>query len=145
MSVIRIILADDHPVVREGIRRMFRDAADIAVVGEANNGKSAMEIVYALSPDVVVLDMEMPGMNGIDVAQEIQKENLPVKILALSAYDDKQYIREALNYGITGYILKEEAPDVIIDAVRGVSRGENCWISRKALIHIVPNSPKGEP
>jgi DNA-binding NarL/FixJ family response regulator len=131
MSPTKVLLVDDHPIVRTGIRNLLERAAEIDVVGEASDGFEALKLVEKLSPDVVLLDMEMPGMNGNEVAIHLKKAGSPVKILALSAHDDKQYIQELLANGASGYLTKEEVPEAIIEAVRGVARGEQGWVSRK--------------
>ena len=121
MSPIRIILADDHPIVREGIRNLLERAADIEIVGEAHDGLEALRLVKLLTPDVLLLDMEMPGLKGVDVARQMKHAELPTRILALSAYDDKQYILGLLAAGAVGYLTKEEVPEVIVEVVRGVA------------------------
>ena len=131
MSPTKVLLVDDHPIVRTGIRNLLERAAEISVVGEAGDGFEALKLVEELSPDVVLLDMEMPGMNGSEVAIHLKQAGSPVKILALSAHDDKQYIQELLANGASGYLTKEEVPETIIEAVRGVERGEQGWVSRK--------------
>jgi two-component system response regulator DegU len=131
MSPTKVLLVDDHPIVRTGIRNLLERAAEISVVGEAGDGFEALKLVEELSPDVVLLDMEMPGMNGSEVAIHLKQAGSPVKILALSAHDDKQYIQELLANGASGYLTKEEVPETIIEAVRGVARGEQGWVSRK--------------
>jgi DNA-binding NarL/FixJ family response regulator len=136
MSPTKVIIVDDHPVVRAGIRNLLEKAHDIVVAGEASNGNEALERVRELSPDVLLLDMEMPGMGGSEVAKHIQKEGLPVRILALSAHDDKQYIQELLTNGASGYLIKEEVPEAIVEAVRGVARGEKGWVSRRVAAQI---------
>ena len=103
----------------------------IEVIGEARDGEETLQLVNTLLPDVLLLDMEMPGIKGVEVAQTLHGSGSQVKILALSAYDDKQYIMEVLSNGASGYLTKEEAPDTIIEAVRGVARGENGWVSRR--------------
>lgn len=127
----RVVIADDHTIVRAGIRSFLSRAPDIDVVGEARNGLEALRLVRDLNPDVLLLDMEMPGLKGVDVARELRATNSPVHILALSAYDDEQYINGLLANGAAGYLLKEDAPRVLIDAVRGIARGERNWISRR--------------
>jgi two-component system response regulator DegU len=127
----RVLLVDDHPVVRAGIRNLLERAPDIKIVGEASDGEEALKMVEELNPDVMLLDMEMPGINGSEVAQQLQKAKSPVRILALSAHDDKQYIQELLSNGAAGYLIKEEVPEAIVEAVRGVSRGEQGWVSRR--------------
>jgi two-component system, NarL family, response regulator DegU len=131
MSPTKVLLVDDHPIVRTGIRNLLERAAEINVVGEASDGFEALKLIERLSPDVVLLDMEMPGMNGNEVAIHLKEAGSPVKILALSAHDDKQYIQELLRNGASGYLTKEEVPEAIIEAVRGVARGEQGWVSRK--------------
>jgi DNA-binding NarL/FixJ family response regulator len=128
--MIRVLLVDDHPVVRLGIRKLIEKEADIEVVGEAENGKEALVKVGELSPDVILLDMEMPEMTGNQVAYHLQEQGASVRILALSAYDDKQYIQELLKNGASGYLIKEEVAESIVEAVRGVARGEQGWVSR---------------
>jgi DNA-binding NarL/FixJ family response regulator len=136
MSPTNVVIADDHPVVRAGIRNLLEKAPDIIVSGEASNGIEALSMVKENAPDVLLLDMEMPGMSGNEVALAIQKEGLSVKILALSAHDDKQYIQELLANGAAGYLIKEEVPEAIVEAVRGVARGEKGWVSRRVAAQI---------
>ncbi len=93
-------------------------------------------MVSDLTPDVLLLDMEMPGMSGVDVAKQLKSLRSEVRVLALSAYDDGQYVRNLLANGAAGYITKEEAPEMIIEAVRGVARGEEGWLSRRAVARM---------
>lgn len=131
MSPTKVLLVDDHPIVRTGIRNLLERSNEINIVGEASDGIEALKLVDELSPDVVLLDMEMPGMNGSEVAIRLKQAGSSVKILALSAHEDKQYIQELLANGASGYLVKDEAPETIIEAVRGVARGEQGWVSRK--------------
>jgi DNA-binding NarL/FixJ family response regulator len=144
--VTRVLLADDHVVVRAGIRHLLNKAPDINVIGEAGNGVEALRLVEELHPDVLLLDMEMPALNGIEVAQRLQEIGSLVRILVLSAYEDKQYILQLLENGVSGYLTKDEVPEVIIDAVRGVSRGEMGWVSPRIAIQMsrwnLPIDPK---
>jgi DNA-binding NarL/FixJ family response regulator len=130
------MIVDDHPVVRAGIRNLLEKAPDIIVSGEASNGSDALNQLKDHMPDVLLLDMEMPGMSGNEVAQVVQKAGMPVRILALSAHDDKQYIQELLSNGAAGYLVKEEVPEAIVEAVRGVARGEKGWVSRRVAAQI---------
>jgi DNA-binding NarL/FixJ family response regulator len=127
----KVLLVDDHPVVRSGIRTLLEQVPDILVIGEAVNGSEALRMVKELEPDVLLLDMEMPDLNGSQVAHQLLKDEAKVRILALSAHDDKQYIQELLTNGAAGYLVKEEVPEAIIEAVRGVARGEQGWVSRR--------------
>ncbi|HMN61951.1 MAG TPA: response regulator transcription factor [Anaerolinea sp.] len=131
MSPIRVVLVDDHPVVRSGIRGLLEKAVDIDLVGEASNGEEGLRLVAETQPDVLLLDMELPDIPGIQVARLVQQFHPIVKILALSAHDDSVYVRELLESGAAGYLMKEEAPEVIEDAVRGVAHGEQGWVSRR--------------
>ncbi len=129
MNKIRVLLADDHPVARAGIRNFINKDLEIEVIGEADNGETALQLVIELKPDVLLLDMEMPGLKRIDVAKELKEKNSPVKILVLSSYNDKQYIFGLLSNGAASYLTKEEVPDRIIEAIQGVARGESGWLS----------------
>lgn len=144
-NTIRVILIDDHPVVRSGIRNMLEEAADIVVEGEAGDGEEALRLVEELSPDVLLLDMEMPGLSGVDVAKKLQETGSSVKVLALSAYDDEHYIRGLLSNGAAGYLTKEEAMDTIVEAVRGIANGEEGWLSRRAAASMAAWTRSDEP
>lgn len=144
-NTIRVVLTDDHPVVRSGIRNMLEEAADIVVEGEAGDGKEALRLVEELSPDVLLLDMEMPGLSGVEVARQLQEAGSSVKVLALSAYDDEHYIRGLLSNGAAGYLTKEEAMDTIVEAVRGIASGEEGWLSRRAAASVAAWTRSDEP
>ena len=131
MEKIRIMLADDHPVARAGIRRFLNKATDIEVIAEAAEGNQVLELAKELVPDVLLLDIELPGLKGLEIAKELQAIDSPVKILVLSTYDDKQFIFGLLGNGAAGYLTKEEVPETIVEAVRGVARGEKGWVSRR--------------
>ncbi len=129
---IRVVLADDHPTMRMGLRVLLDQAPGIEVVGEAQEGEEALALIEALRPDVAVLDCLLPGMGGAEVAAEVWRRGLPVRVLALSAYDDDRYVWGMLEAGAVGYLLKEEAPGVIVAAVRGAARGEGYFSARVA-------------
>lgn len=131
MDKIRIMLADDHPVTRAGLRKFLNKATDIEVVAEAADGNQALELARQLVPDVLLLDIELPGLKGMEVARELQAIGSPTRILVLSTYDDKQFIFGLLGNGAAGYLTKEEVPETIVEAVRGVARGEKGWVSRR--------------
>lgn len=127
----RVVLADDHAKVRAGIRSLLDGTPDIVVVGEAGDGREALELVEKLSPDILLLDIEMPSMNGTEVAAKLLEKESTVRILALSAHDDSQYVLGMLNNGASGYLTKEEVPESLIHAVRGVAKGEKGWVSSR--------------
>jgi two-component system NarL family response regulator len=131
MSDIRVLIVDDHPVVRTGIRNMLDPAVGISVVGEASTGSEALKMIESLQPAVVLLDMKLPDMSGIEVIKHIYEKKSTSRVLGLSSYDDREFISQLLNYGASGYLLKEEVPEYIIEAVRGVAHGEAGWVSRK--------------
>lgn len=148
MPTIRVLMIDDHPIVRSGIRKLLEQARDITVVGEGDSGDVALDLIRRHKPDVLLLDMEMPGKTGVEVAREVNAAKLDVRILALSAYDDEQYIINLLASGAAGYLTKEEALDTIVDAVRGVAHGEEGWLSRRAVASMaaaVRDDPGPQP
>lgn len=128
-ATTRVVLADDHDVVRQGLKRLLDRVPEIEVVGEASDGLEALKSVQDLKPDVLLLDIEMPVMDGIEVARKLQAANIGVRILILSAYDDREYIRALMEIGVSGFLVKGEAPGKIIEAVRGVAQGEKGWVS----------------
>jgi DNA-binding NarL/FixJ family response regulator len=133
---IRILLVDDHPVVRSGIRNLLQSIEGFEIVGEASHGEAVQALVAERHPDVLLLDMELPDIDGLQVAKQIQQREPLVKILALSAHDDPVYIRGLLEMGAAGYLMKEEAPDAIVDAIRGVAQGDKGWVSRKVAARV---------
>jgi DNA-binding NarL/FixJ family response regulator len=144
MSSIRVVLADDHPVVRSGIRSLLERAVDVSIVGEASTGSEALRLVEEMHPDVLLLDMELPDVKGVEVAQQLKRAGSTVKILVLSAHDDPAYIRELFESGAAGYLVKEEAPETIVEAVRGVAHGEQGWVSRRIAAQMVSWMRKDE-
>ena len=125
----RVVLAEDNEIIRKGIRKLLNRAQDIEVIAEARNGIEALHLSRELLPDILLLDVEMPLLNGIEVARRLNTEETKTQILVLSAYDDKEYIHSMLAQGASGYLVKDEAPERIVEAVRGVARGETGWIS----------------
>jgi two-component system response regulator NreC len=124
MSKIRIVLADDHSVVRQGFRRILEAQADMEIVGEASNGREALETATKLSPDVVVMDVAMPELNGIEATRRMGEAAPRTRVLALSMHKDSVYVREILRAGARGYLLKDAVDEDLIAAVRAVARGE---------------------
>jgi len=120
---IRVLLADDHSILREGVRALLAPHADVEVVGEASDGKQAIEQVEKLDPDVVVMDIAMPGLGGIEATIELKKLGKRTKVLILSQYEDREYVRRLLKVGVSGYILKKSAGSELVNAIRAVHRG----------------------
>jgi YesN/AraC family two-component response regulator len=115
---MRVVLAEDNEMVRRGIRNLLNETADIEVVGEAENGVDALRLVDELAPDILLLDVEMPYLNGIEVARRLRADRRVIHILVLSAYSDKEYIQAMLMSGVSGYLIKDEAPERIIESMR---------------------------
>jgi two-component system response regulator NreC len=120
---IRLLLVDDHAIVRSGLRMLFQAEKNIEIVGEAATGEEALAAVQELQPDVVVMDVAMPGMSGIEATRRIKQANPDVAVLALTMYEDEQYFFQMLEAGASGYIPKRAAPDDLVSAVRVVGQG----------------------
>ena len=139
MSGIRILLADDHVMVREGTRRILEKETDLHVVAEASDGREAVALTQREHPDVAVIDISMPLMNGIEATKEIKRISPQTAVLVLSAYDDDEYVFAILEAGAAGYLLKNARGSEVIDAVRRVHEGESVLhpaIAKKLLQHI---------
>lgn len=121
---IRVLLVDDHTVVRRGLRLAFGLEPDLEVVGEAENGKQAIEAVAALLPDVVVMDLLMPVMNGVDATREVRSRFPDVEVVALTSVLEDRMVVDVVEAGAAGYMLKESRPDDLFEAVRAAARGE---------------------
>jgi DNA-binding NarL/FixJ family response regulator len=121
---IRILLADDHAVVRQGFRMILSAHPDLEIVGEAGNGREAVELAATLRPDVVVMDVAMPELNGIEATRRLTADNPHTRVVALSMHKDSVYVREILRAGARGYLLKDSVADDLVAAVRAVASGE---------------------
>ncbi len=124
MPNIRVMIADDHALVREGISAILGRCDDITVVGEASNGKEAIDNVDKLKPDVILMDIAMPGLGGLEATVEIKKKNPDVKILVLTQYEDKEYIARFLKVGVSGYMMKKAVGSELLSAINAISKGE---------------------
>lgn len=125
MDKIRILIADDHTIVRDGIRSLFEDEADLEVIGEAEDGRSAVQLTKQLEPDVVIMDIAMPLLNGLEATRQIKRDRSDVKVLVLTMHDNEEYIRQVLASGAAGYVLKDTAAKELIRAIRAVYHGES--------------------
>lgn len=123
MSKIRVAIADDHAILREGIRALLLSDDDVEVVGEASDGAEAIALAERARPDVLVMDIAMPGLGGLEAAAMIRKANPDVRILVLSQYDNPEYVRRFLRLGASGYVLKRAAGTELLSAIRAVARG----------------------
>ncbi len=128
-ETVRVILADDNQAIRKRIKKILDRVNNIEVIGEAENGVEALRLTQELRPDMLLLDVEMPLLDGIEVTRQLSKQHNKVPILVLSAYNNRDYIREMLANGVSGYLVKEEAPDRIIEAILGIAQGETGWVS----------------
>jgi DNA-binding NarL/FixJ family response regulator len=119
----RIILVDDHAVMREGLRSLIENQPDMEVIGEAEDGRKAVELVRELQPDVVITDITMPNLNGVDAARQIVREFPKVKVLALSIHSNRAFVADMLKAGASGYVLKESTFDNLVEAIQIVVSG----------------------
>lgn len=120
---IRILIADDHGVMRAGLRAMTEDEPDISVIGEADNGEVAIRLAGELLPDIILMDIGMPGIDGIETTRRLRKTYPQIKVLILSVYEDQSLLQEAIRAGASGYVIKRAAGDELIDAIKAVSKG----------------------
>lgn len=125
MSKTKILIADDHSLVREGIIALLKLYDDVEVVGEAESGKEAIEKADTLKPDIILMDIAMPGLGGMEATLEIKKRHPDIKILVLSQYDDKEYVNRFLKAGVSGYILKRAVGSDLISAIRAIAKGQS--------------------
>jgi two-component system, NarL family, response regulator NreC len=121
---IRILIADDHGVMRAGLRAILEDEPAIEVIGEAPDGETALHLVNEHDPDIVLLDIGMPGIDGIETTRQLKKRSSSSKVLILSVYEDEALLKEAIKAGASGYVIKRAAEEELIEAIRIVSRGD---------------------
>src|SRR5262245_30952422 len=124
MVKLRVFLADDHAVVREGLKLLVNAQPDMEVIGEAGDGQAALQLAFDLQPDVMIIDISMPILNGAQSTLQLKRLCPAIKVLALSLHEEISYLRELLEAGASGYILKRSAADVLIHAIRVVAAGE---------------------
>jgi DNA-binding NarL/FixJ family response regulator len=144
--VIRVLLVDDQTLVREGFARLLRDVDDIDVVGEAADGGTAVQLAAETSPDVILMDVRMPGMDGVEAAERIVRDHPEVRVLMLTTFDLDEAVHQALHVGASGFLLKDTPYDQLIHAIRAVSRGDSVLapsITRRLIEAITPHPQPG--
>jgi len=147
MAKIRVLLAEDHVIVREGTRELVQHEPDMEVVGEAGDGEEAVQLATKLRPDVVIMDIAMPKLNGIEATKQIKELYPSTAVLVLTAYDDDQYVFALLEAGAAGYLLKNVRGRELIDAIRAVYAGESVLhpaITRKVIESFLPAGKPAE-
>jgi two-component system, NarL family, invasion response regulator UvrY len=142
--MIRVLLVDDHTVVRTGFRLLLETVGDVRVVAEADSGEAACACFDEIAPDVVVLDLSMPGMGGLETLKRLRARNRDVRTLALSAHDDAMHARRALRQGALGFLSKRTAPETLLEAVRMVAAGQR-YIDPKLAQEIALAEVTGTP
>ena len=140
--MIRVLLADDHSIVRAGLRRIIEEAGDIEVVAEADDGREAIQLVREHSPDVAVVDISMPGLDGLEVISQLQTIHADIPILILTMHEEGQYVVRAIEAGAMGYITKQSAPEQLVNAIRKVHAG-NRYLTDEAVEALALRIAKG--
>src|SRR3984957_269277 len=126
-ATVRIVIADDHPIVRDGLKKLLLLEDDFEIVGEAGDGREVLEKVQALDPDVLLLDLRMPNLDGLSALQSLQQTNKRTRVIVLTASEDKNEFVQAMKLGCSGIVLKQTAPDLIVKSIRKVFAGE-IWL-----------------
>jgi len=147
-QIIKVLVADDHPVVRKGLQICLAKQGNMRIVGEAADGDEALRKARELSPHVVLMDISMPGMNGLAVTEVLRKELPQIKVLILSVHNNKEYIFRVIQAGAHGYVSKEAPPEEVLRAIESVYEGEPFFsedIARAALSEFVTSGGKKEP
>src|SRR5574341_1080594 len=143
--MIKVLIADDHPIVRQGLRQILKETPDIVVAGEAGSGAETLSEVSKNDYDVVLLDISMPGRNGLDILQQLKLEKPALHVLILSTYPEEQYAIRALKDGASGYLTKSSAPDELVTAIRKVATGGkyvSAALAEKLAFDLSLNNPK---
>ena len=133
MNKISVLIADDHSMVRQGLKQILELEKDITVVSQASNGEEAVKMANLHKPDVILMDINMPGMNGLQAIKELKQNKHPSRIIVLTIHEDREYLFKTLQMGAEGYVLKDAEPSVLIDAIRSVYNGQS---------YIQPNMTK---
>jgi DNA-binding NarL/FixJ family response regulator len=148
MQKITVLLADDHTVVRQGLQALLAAEQDIEIVGEADNGRQAVQMAKKFNPDVVVMDIAMPSLNGLEATRQISKECPTTKVLILSSYSDDEYVQQLTEAGAAGYLIKQTAANDLLKAIREAKKGNAFFspsISKRLLEQCREAFVRGEP
>src|SRR6476659_6394061 len=135
-TTVRILLADDHPIVRDGLKKLLQLEDDFEVVGEAGDGREVLEKVHELDPDVLLLDLRMPNLDGLSALQALQQTNKRTRVIILTASEDKNEFVQAMKLGCSGIVLKQTAPDLIVKSIRKVNSGE-IWLETNTTAAVM--------
>jgi len=139
---IKVLIVDDHGILRSGVKLIIDQTEDMEIVGQACDGHEGIELARKLEPDVVLMDISMPGLNGIDATKEIVRENPDIKVLALSAYCNRRFVRDMLKAGVSGYALKDAMADELVYAIKSVHAGQR-YLSEKVAKLVVDDYAQG--
>ena len=142
--MIRVLIVDDHPLVRRGLSDLFSGEADMEVVGTAASGEEAVDIVTQLHPDVVLMDVSMPGIGGVDATRQLHETSPDVRVVMLTSFTDRERILDSLDSGAVGYLLKDAESDELIRGVRAAARGESPLSSKAARV-VLASRQEGRP
>src|SRR5580692_11056834 len=135
-ATVRIIIADDHPIVRDGLKKLLLLEEDFEIVGEASDGREVLERVQELDPDVLLLDLRMPNLDGLSALQSLQQTNKRTRVIVLTASEDKNEFVQAMKLGCSGIVLKQTAPDLIVKSIRKVNSGE-IWLDSNTTAAVM--------
>ena len=146
MNPIRVILAEDHTIVRKGLRALLESAVDIEVIAEAANGRMVLDLVTDLRPDVVVMDITMPLLNGLEATRQLKQQYPDLKIVILTMHSDEEYVFQSLRAGVDGYLIKQTAPNELVKAIQAAHQGDSYMsptISKKVIAEYIRQAEKG--
>jgi DNA-binding NarL/FixJ family response regulator len=144
MSALRVLVADDHPVVLAGVRMLLNSDPGIEIVGEAHDGRTALRMAIELQPSIVVLDLSMPDLNGVEVTKLLLAERPSCKVVVLTVHEDRSYLRKLIEVGASGYVLKRSVADDLLRAIQAVAAG-GVYLDPSIAVHAIdrtPNNPK---
>ncbi len=144
MNQISILVVDDHPIVRQGIRSLLSNYPEFKIVGEADNGESALLGLREMSPDIILLDIRMPGESGLDILSQIRRVQADAKVLVLTSFDDEEYVMDALKAGARGFILKGVSDEILVNAIRAAHRGERVLspqVTEQVVQRLITDAP----